>query len=148
MCSSLESIVVPSSVETICESCFAECQRLRHFVFAPNSQISHLGEWAFLSCRVLESICIPASIQTISNSCFSSCSSLATLTFESGCKGSIVRQFAYAEHASPGSIWVPSSIDTICACRLSRVKVFSVPGYDDTPQPSILEDSSFWIVRE
>jgi hypothetical protein len=85
-CSSLQSICIPSSVQTISDSCFAFCPTLSNVAFEPDSQISILEGNAFDFCSSLRSIWIPSSVQTISRSCFDNCAKLLTVVLESGSK--------------------------------------------------------------
>jgi hypothetical protein len=84
-CSSLQSICIPSSIETISKSCFGGCTKLSSFKFETGSRISWIERSAFSDCSSLTSISIPASIQTISGSCFSNCQHLGLIELGAGC---------------------------------------------------------------
>jgi hypothetical protein len=58
-CSSVHSICIPSSLETIAKCWFAQCT-LSDFTFAPGSKPSSFVESAFADCRSLPSGCIPS----------------------------------------------------------------------------------------
>jgi hypothetical protein len=47
-CSALQSICIPSSIEIMAKSCFNGCTSLAHLTFEPGSEISLLGESAFV----------------------------------------------------------------------------------------------------
>jgi hypothetical protein len=84
-CVSLESIWIPSSIETISNFCFSLCRRLSNVVFESGSRIAILDDSAFASCSSLELICIPSSIRSIRPDCFRDCEKLK-LVFEAGCQ--------------------------------------------------------------
>jgi hypothetical protein len=65
-CSSLQSIVIPSSVETIGRGCFRSCKILSTVTFEVGSHLSSLGGFAFEDCSSLHSICVPASVRHFS----------------------------------------------------------------------------------
>ena len=98
-CSSLTSIEIPASVETIGKEAFKRCSSLATVTFEKGSQLkiigggysssSHFGTYsdyygAFSDCSSLTSIEIPASVETIEATAFFHCSKLTTVTFEKG----------------------------------------------------------------
>jgi hypothetical protein len=64
-CSSLASILIPSSLEMLGNECFSGCESLSMVTFESGSQLSSIGEYAFHFCPSLSSICCPSSLQTI-----------------------------------------------------------------------------------
>ncbi len=76
-CTSLTSVVIPSSVTTIEDSAFFGCINLTSVVI-PNS-VTTIGDTAFWNCRNLINIVIPNSVTTIGNSAFSFCTSLTSV---------------------------------------------------------------------
>jgi hypothetical protein len=72
-CSSLQSICIPSSIETISTKCFAGCKSLSNVTFESGCKVRSLDESAFAGCSSLRSIQIPSSVTTISSFCFSDC---------------------------------------------------------------------------
>jgi hypothetical protein len=64
-CSSLSSIFIPSSVESLGKDCFSGCKSLSTVTFESGSHLSSLSESAFRDCSSLSSICCPSSLQTI-----------------------------------------------------------------------------------
>jgi hypothetical protein len=61
----LMSICIPSSVETLCKSCFYEWNSLLTLTFESNSKLSYIQRYAFYGCSSLSSICIPSSLRTV-----------------------------------------------------------------------------------
>jgi hypothetical protein len=85
-CVSLESICVPSSVETMSRSCFKGCERLSTVTFEMPSRVSVLEEATFERRCSLRSVFIPSSIEKIAENCFKKCLKRSHLTFEEGSK--------------------------------------------------------------
>jgi hypothetical protein len=65
----LQVVCIPSSVERICECCFAECNSLSTITFKSDSKLSCIERSAFEYCSLVLSICIPSSVEKISESC-------------------------------------------------------------------------------
>jgi hypothetical protein len=74
-------VVIDSSIEVICESCFGYCKLFASVTFDANSRLSRLKKEAF-SCSGLQSIHLPGSLEVICESCFSSCHSLISVAFD------------------------------------------------------------------
>jgi hypothetical protein len=55
-CSALKSIVLPSKLEMIGESCFAECGNLETAILANDSKLVRIERVAFARCSSLESL--------------------------------------------------------------------------------------------
>jgi hypothetical protein len=79
--SSLQSIVIPSSVEILGPSCFAYCKSLSSISFESNSRLMRIESDAF-SESSLQSIVIPSNVEIIGSSCFRDCKSLSSISFE------------------------------------------------------------------
>jgi hypothetical protein len=109
-CSSLQSICIPSSIETIASLCFWNCDNLSVLTFESCSKISNLGEAAFANCSSLQSICIPSSIEMISNRCFADCENLSDVSFEDGCRISRIGDSVFSGCSSlPSPVLIPFS---------------------------------------
>ena len=97
-CSSLTSIEIPASVETIEATAFKRCSKLTTITFEKGSLLKTIGGGysssyyygAFLGCSSLTSIEIPASVETIEATAFKRCSKLTTVTFEKGSQLKII----------------------------------------------------------
>ena len=97
-CSSLTSIEIPASVETIEATAFSDCSQLATVTFEKGSQLKTIGGGysssyyygAFLGCSSLTPIEIPASVETIEATAFKRCSKLTTVTFEKGSQLKII----------------------------------------------------------
>ena len=128
-CSTLTSIEIPASVETIEASAFKGCSSLATVTFEQGSNLKTIGGGyssesyyeafygAFSGCRALTSIEIPASVETIEAAAFNGCSSLATVTFEKGSHlktiGGRYDYGAFSGCSTLTSIEIPASVETI-----------------------------------
>ena len=83
-CTSLTSIEIPASVETIGSTAFERCTALTTVTFEKGSQLKIIELDTFRSCHSLTSIEIPASVETIGAAAFIYCTALTTVTFEKG----------------------------------------------------------------
>lgn len=79
-CSSLTSINIPASVETIGYLAFDHCSALHTVTFQPNSRLKTMNG-AFWTCESLTSIEIPAGVETL-ESTFVGCTSLKNVRFQ------------------------------------------------------------------
>ena len=73
-CTSLTSIVIPSSVKSIASHAFSDCTSLRSIVIP--SSVTSIGYCAFYECKSLRSIEIPSSVTSIGQYAFLNCTSL------------------------------------------------------------------------
>jgi hypothetical protein len=64
-CSSLQSICIPASVQSIGVGSFSDCRSLQLLGFERDSKLTEIAADALLNCSSLESICIPASLRSI-----------------------------------------------------------------------------------
>jgi hypothetical protein len=72
-CSSLQSICIPATVETIGQNCFSNCTSLSSITFESDSRLNRIEMNAFRGCSSLQSIFIPASVQSLPVRCFRDC---------------------------------------------------------------------------
>jgi hypothetical protein len=63
--SSLVSVCLPSSIETIPGLCFACCRNLSKFTFEPGREILDFRDFSFSPCPSRQSLCIPAGVREI-----------------------------------------------------------------------------------
>ena len=81
-CSSLTSIIIPSSVTVIEWYAFSDCPALISIIFEDDSQLKSIGSYAFEDCNNLASITIPSSVTSIGSSAFSGCSNIRELRID------------------------------------------------------------------
>ena len=141
-CTSLTSIEIPASVQTIGAATFQGCSRLADVKFEEGSKLSAIEGYccgygcygAFLGCPLI-TIDIPASVQTIGEAAFQECTKLATVKFEAGSLLETLEGYsgslyygAFYGCTSLTSIEIPASVQTIGAAtfqgcsRLADVK--------------------------
>lgn len=92
----LVSVVIPDSVHTIGDNCFACCAYLKKAVLSKNLTV--LGSNCFSSCYSLEQIDIPEGVQGIGSGAFSNCGELKEVVFPSTCQ--TIGRFTFAHCAS------------------------------------------------
>jgi hypothetical protein len=101
-----ESIVIPSSIETLGQFCGSRNRRLRTVEFESNSNLRSIGEFAFRSC---ESICIPSSVEVLREGCFWSCAGLRRLRFGAKSHLRAIEEDAFCGYRSLKRVSVPAS---------------------------------------
>ena len=133
-CTSLTSIEIPASVQTIGKAAFQECTKLATVKFDKESRLKTVAPGSFYRCPIT-TIDIPASVQTIGEAAFQECTKLATVKFEAGSLLETLEGYsgslyygAFYGCTSLTSIEIPASVQTIGAAtfqgcsRLADVK--------------------------
>ena len=119
-CTSLNSIEIPASVETIGPSAFRKCTSLASVTFERGSQLKIIDRDAFYGCGSLVSIEIPINVESIERGAFVGCTVLASVSFEKGSHlkaiGGYSNNGAFYECQSLGTIEIPASVETIGEC--------------------------------
>ena len=153
-CSSLTSIEIPASVETIEATAFKRCSKLTTITFEKGSLLKTIGggyyssyyHGAFSDCSSLTSIEIPTSVETIEATAFSDCSKLATVTFEKGSQLKIIGggysssyyYGAFLGCSSLTSIEIPASVETIEATAFKRCSKLTTVTFEKGSQLKII----------
>jgi hypothetical protein len=125
----LESILIPASVQYLDRYCFYRCGSLKKVKFEPGSQLQWIGKKAFCTCSSLESITIPKSVRSLDDRCFSKCIKLKNVTFESGFGLDNIGKNAFAGCSSLESITIPKStqfLDEGCFEGCTKLKNVTV----------------------
>ena len=131
-CSSLTSIEIPASVETIKASAFKGCSSLATVTFENGSQLKTIeggypSSGTFADCTALTSIEIPASVETIEAAAFKGCSSLATVTFE---KGSRLKTIGGGGSSYYGAFGQLKNLMTVDMSACTQVKTIGESAFD------------------
>lgn len=101
--------IIPSNITDIGNYAFVYCDSLK-FIAIPNS-VTTIGEAAFAECKSLESIIIPNSVTTLGYGAFIGCSSLSSITLPNSI--SSIDGEMFASCSSLTSITIPESITSI-----------------------------------
>lgn len=108
LCSSLTSVKLPNSIDTIMDSAFGECYSLRRVKMSNN--LEYIGHYAFCACTSLVSIKIPSCVH-IDTCAFSHCYSLEEIILPDNLEHLGEGAFCYCE--SLRSIEIPSNVTRI-----------------------------------
>ena len=108
-CSSLTSVIIPSSVTGIGEDAFSYCSSLTS-INIPSS-VTEIGRDAFYGCSSLTSINIPSSVTSIGEVAFGCCSSLTSVNIPSSVIE--IEWRAFEDCSSLTSVNIPSSVTEI-----------------------------------
>ena len=126
-CTSLTSIEIPASVETIGDAAFYGCTALTTVTFEKGSQLKEIGGdifggGAFENCTSLTSIEIPAGVKRIGWSTFRGCKALTIVIFEQGSQLNTINDNAFQKC---------SSLKTIDMSTCTKVKIIGSAVIDE-----------------
>ncbi|MBR6322263.1 MAG: leucine-rich repeat protein, partial [Lachnospiraceae bacterium] len=79
-CYNLESLYLPDSVESICESCFSGLRKLKNVHLGAG--LTEIPNYAFSGCSSLETLVIPEKVSRLGASIFAGCGALYEVLFE------------------------------------------------------------------
>ena len=131
-CENLKSLIIPENVTTLGNkednwSAAIGAPNLKSLIFAGESKLTYIGDYAISGCASLTSLVIPASVTTIGQDAFNmSGSADGCLTFANGSKYTgegDTRAFASAYF---GTIVLPESITTLGSHSFIRSKCKSI----------------------
>ena len=80
LCRALKKITIPASIESIGEDAFSY-SGLKEVIFAPNSRLKSIGDYAFYGCG-LTTFTVPKGVISIGYGAFNGCDNLVSVTFE------------------------------------------------------------------
>lgn len=158
-CTSLSSLVLPSSVETIGVAAFKGCSSLTAVSFEKDAHLKTIkggyyywsnskGEvisedyGAFSDCALLATVALPASLETIGQTAFKNCTALTSVVFEEnsnlktiegGAKGSRFYG-AFTGCSSLASIVIPASVETIGTAAFKGCRVLTTVSFGRNSQ--------------
>lgn len=78
--SQITSVYIPSSINTIDNAAFSDCQKLKSVYFMSDGSSVDIGAAAFQNCKALTNIKLPQQTLSIGKNAFSGCTSLMKLT--------------------------------------------------------------------
>ena len=102
----MKSIALPSSVTSLGEACFIDCDSLIDVTIS--SSVTSLERTCFSHCYSLTNIIIPSSVTSLGDECFSNCTSLKNITIPSSVTS--FGAYCFQECSSLSSITIPSSV--------------------------------------
>ena len=171
-CTSLTTIEIPASVETIERGAFSGCTSLQTVTFEKGSElktiegyyqfygafsdctsltsieipasVETIGICAFSDCTSLTSIEIPASVETIEWYAFSYCTSLKTVTFEKGSKLKMIQYNTFRDCTSLTTIEIPASVETIERGAFSGCTSLQTVTFEKGSQLKTIEGDWSW----
>ncbi|KAK8838850.1 hypothetical protein M9Y10_032892 [Tritrichomonas musculus] len=108
-CRSLESIIIPSTVNSIGDSAFYLCSKLAQITIP--SSVKAIGKSAFCECSSLAQVTIPSSVTSIGGGAFCRCTSLTQVVNQSSIK--TIERSTFCECESLVQINIPSSVTAI-----------------------------------
>ena len=115
-CSSLTSVIIPSSVTEIEKYAFWGCSSLINVNIS--SSVTEIGEDAFENCSSLTSVNIPSSVTSIGMYAFKDCSSLTSVNIPSSVTE--IGKDAFKDCSSLTSVNIPSSVTKIESGTFAR----------------------------
>lgn len=107
----IESVEIPSSVQTIGDFAFSRCTSLTAVTFADDSKLETIGKSAF-SYSNLSKMEIPSSVTEIGDESFLNCDKLSSVTFPSDSKLEVIGERAFMQ-SKLSKIKIPSSLKKI-----------------------------------
>ncbi len=110
-CSLLETVSLPSTLETINEYTFANCDNLQSIDLSGTS-VKGIDSWAFDGCDNLTTIVFPSTLETIGNDAFNSCRKIQEIDL-SHTKLNSIGNSAFYNNYELQSVSFPSSVKKI-----------------------------------
>ncbi|HOC33032.1 MAG TPA: leucine-rich repeat protein [Ruminococcus flavefaciens] len=107
--SSLETVILPDSIEDIGWAAFEGCTALKSINLPKNLTV--IGSYAFSGCESLEEIVLPDSLEEICEGAFNGCTSLKTIDLPKNLK--TIGKEAFANCAGITSVTIPASVKTV-----------------------------------
>ena len=118
LCTSISSVIIPTSVTSIGDYAFHECEGLTS-VSIPNSVIL-IGNSAFSCCIGLTSLTIGNSVTSIGNRAFSACDSLISLTIPTSVAS--IGNAAFSGCRRLSTVTIPNSVSSIGNSAFANVR--------------------------
>ena len=75
----LTSVNIPASIKVIEYEAFNKCPSLKTVTFAPDSQLTTVGDYTFANCTTLQAIILPDSLTYLSQGMLQNCTELASV---------------------------------------------------------------------
>lgn len=108
-CENLKSITIPSSVKAIGDYAFYGCRSLKEIIIPEG--VTEIGEGAFKQCTGITSIVVPESVKSIGNKAFAGCTELVSITLPSSITE--IAASTFSECTKLHQINIPSGVASI-----------------------------------
>jgi hypothetical protein len=147
--SSLQSIVIPSQVQSIDGSafcgvnllnCLSECDNPR-FIFDQTFLLNVIDHRLIRNLSGLSHITIPCDIEILGSSCFASCRSLSSISFESNSRLMRIESNAFS-HSSLQSIVIPSNVEILASSCFYKCESFSSISFESNSRLRRIESQA------
>lgn len=137
----LTSVTIPSSVTTVANESFSECNRITTISFENGSILSGIGANAFHHCSGLTSISIPSGVTSLGSYAFASCTGLTTFAIPS--ETTSVADNVLCWCTSLTSISIPSGVTSIGINALAYCGNLSSVTFESGSELSAIPDGCF-----
>ena len=114
-CTSLQRIIIPSSVEVLDQSAFGYCTKLMNVVL--NEGLEYLGDSVFEGCASLRQVTIPTTVIVIGHCAFRNCTKLKHVQLNEGLEH--IEDQSFEGCISLQQIDIPSTVEDIGHCAFS-----------------------------
>ena len=114
-CTSLSSIILPSTLTSIGQYAFQDCSKLTDINLP--STLTSIGQYAFYVCSKLASVDLPNNISVLPMRAFSGCSKLADIDLPLNLTQ--IGQNCFTSCTALRKIWIPSSVTTVAGSSYS-----------------------------
>ncbi len=137
------SVYIPSSIQTIGNSAFTQCQSLTKVTFEKDSQLQMLQYGVFSQCSGLNSITMPQSLNSIESAAFSKCTSLTNITIPDSVTKIGFYAFYDCTALSTVSFGDNSQLEKITELAFGRCT--SLASFDINSKVSYVGDNAFMV---
>ena len=121
--SSVERVVIPSTVTSIGSSAFSECSSLKGLTLPAG--LTRLEDKAFEECRSLTSITVPKSVTSIGAYAFVNCTSVKSVVIEANSKKlfeTTIGMYAFSGCSNLTDVTIPGNVTSIERFAFSSCK--------------------------
>ncbi len=142
-CTSLTSIIIPSSITSIGGEAFRGCNSLVSVNFAESSQLTDIDNFAFSGCSSLKNITIPNSATIIRGYAFQNCSALTSIVFTKNSQLNSIGWGTFSGCSALTSINIPSGITSIGRAAFQNCSALTSIVFTKNSQLNSIGDSAF-----
>jgi hypothetical protein len=141
-CVKLKSISIPATVTAIEDRSFENCRMLSSVAFAENGALTRIGNWAFYNCHELQQISIPEGVTEIGKAAFFNCTYLKELTLPASMQSVADNGFALCEKLE--KINVKAAIPPVAEARTFENVNRNIPVFVPTESVAAYKSAPVW----